>query len=192
MAKKILLALAALAAALLLLWAYAGGFSTPAPINRVEAGPWHIAYIHHKGPYKSIGKVLDQLEKELITAGVEVERYGGIFYDRPEVAGNDKCRSDAFAVISAAQAAKLKDNKAVRTRVLGRRGYLATSFPFRGMLSVIAGVAKVYPEYQKYWQANKLPPYTYRETGFENDYAIELYGPKRIFYYMTIPQKEKI
>ena len=192
MAKKILLAPAALAAALLLLWAYAGGFSTPAPINRVEAGPWHIAYIRHKGPYKSIGKVLDQLEKELITAGVEVERYGGIFYDRPEVVGNDKCRSDAFAVISAAQAAKLKDNKAVRTRVLGRRGYLATSFPFRGMLSVIAGVAKVYPEYQKYWQANKLPPYTYRETGFENDYAIELYGPKRIFYYMTIPQKENI
>ncbi|MFZ5630372.1 MAG: GyrI-like domain-containing protein [Spirochaetota bacterium] len=191
MAKKILLALAAVAAALLLLWAYAGGFSTAAPINRVEAGPWHIAYISHKGPYKSIGKVLDQLERDLVAAGVEPERYGGLFYDRPEVAGNDKCRSDAFAVISAAQAEKFKGHATVKTRVIERRSYLATSMPFRGMLSVIAGVSKVYPAYQKYWQANKLPPYTYRETGYENDYAIELYGPKRIFYYMTIPEQEK-
>lgn len=191
MAKKILLALAAVAAALLLFWAYAGGFSSVAPINRVEAGPWHIAYIGHKGPYKSIGKVLDQLDRDLVAAGVEPERYGGIFYDRPEIAGNDKCRSDAFAVISAAQAEKFKGHATVKTRIVERRSYLATSMPFRGMLSVIAGVAKVYPEFQKYWQTNKLPPYTYRESGYENDYAIELYGPKRIFYYMTIPEQEK-
>lgn len=191
MAKKIPVALAAVAAALLLFWAYAGGFSAPAPINRVEAGPWHIAYIHHKGPYKLIGKVLDQLESELLAAKVEVERYGGIFYDRPEIAGNDKCRSDAFAVISAAQVENFKGHATVKTRVIERRSYLATSMPFRGMLSVIAGVAKVYPEFQKYWQANRLPPYTYRESGYEKDYAIELYGPKRILYYMTIPEQEK-
>ncbi len=191
MVKKILLALAAIAAALLLFWAYAGGFSTPAPINRVDAGPWHIAYIHHKGPYKMIGKVLDEIERELAAANIEAERYGGIFYDRPEIAGNENCRSDAFAVISAAQAMQLKDNKSLRTRVIERRSYLSTSFPYRGMLSVIAGVSKVYPEYQKYWQENKLPPYRYREIGYENDYAIEIYGPKRIFYYMTIPAEEK-
>jgi hypothetical protein len=135
--------------------------------------------------------VLDQLERDLVAAGVEPERYGGVFYDRPEIAGNDKCRSDAFAVISAAQAEKLKGHANVKTRRIERRSYLASSIPFHGMLSVIAGVIKVYPEFQKYWQANKLPPYTYRESGFENDYAIELYGPKRIFYYMTIPEQEK-
>jgi hypothetical protein len=191
MAKMILLALLALCAALLLLWAYAGGFSRPTPIHRVEAGPWVIAYIRHQGPYKSIGQVLDQLESELLSVGVQAERYGGVFYDRPETTPDDKCRSDAFAVITAAQAKKLKGHPTVKTRVIERRSYLASTMPYRGMLSIAVGIVKVYPEFQKYWQANKLPPYTYRESGFENDYAIELYGPKRIFYYMTIPEQEK-
>lgn len=44
---------------------------------------------------------------------------------------------------------------------------------------------KVYPLYKKYFSENKLAPYQYRETGHENDYGVEIYGPGKIFYYMT-------
>lgn len=190
MAKKILLALAATAAALTLFWAYIGGFASPAPINRVAAGPFDVAYIRQTGPYKTIGQTFDKLEVELQQAGITNYRIGGVFYDRPEIAGNDKCRSDAIAIVTADQLKKLQGHAILKTRRIERREYLASSFPYRGMLSVIAGVAKVYPQFSAYWKANKLPEYSYRETGFENDFGIEIYGPQKIFYYMTVP-KEK-
>jgi hypothetical protein len=37
----------------------------------------------------------------------------------------------------------------------------------------------------KYFSENKLAPYKYRETGYQNDYGIEIYGPEKILYYMT-------
>lgn len=191
MAKKIILALAAIAAALVLFWAYAGGFSKPSPLNQVKAGPWDVAYIRHTGPYKMVGKILDQLDRELQAEGIQTNRFGGVFYDRPEIAGNDNCRSDAIAIITSEQAAKLKGHKVLQVRRIERRDYLATTFPFRGMLSVIAGISKVYPLYREYWQAHHLPEYQYKVAGFENDYAIELYGPKKIFYYMTLNSGDK-
>lgn len=190
MVKKILLALAATAAALTLFWAYIGGFASPTPINRVDAGPFDIAYIRQVGAYKTIGKAFDKLEAELQQAGITGYRVGGIFYDRPETAGNDKCRSDAFAILTAEQLKKLQGHAVLKTRRIERREYLASSFPYRGMLSVIAGVTKVYPQFSDYWKTNKLPEYVYRETDFENDYGIEIYGPQKIFYYMTIPKKQ--
>jgi effector-binding domain-containing protein len=183
--KKIIIALAAIAAALTLFWAYYGGFSSPAPVTRVQAGPFYVAYIRHIGPYKKIGDVLKRVKKEIEAAGISDYRAGGIFYDKPTVAGDDKCRSDAIAVLKPGQIEKLKDHAVLKIKTLERREYLHTKFPFRGMMSVLAGLMKVYPMYDKYFKENKLLPYVYQEKDFEDEYGMEIYGPEKIFYYMT-------
>lgn len=128
---------------------------------------------------------MQQLADSLETAGISGFRSGGLFYDDPQIAGEDKCRSEAIAILTAAQMEKLRGNPDFKTKILERRHYLHTAFPYRGSLSVLAGVKKVYPLYKKYFSENKLAPYKYREAGFENDYGIEIYGPEKILYYMT-------
>lgn len=167
------------------MWAYYGGFATPAPINRVNAGPFHVAYATHLGSYKEFGKVMQQLADSLETAGITGFRSGGIFYDDPQIAGEDKSRSEAIAILSPAQMEKLRGNPQFKIKTLERRHYLHTAFPYRGSLSILAGVMKVYPLYKKYSSENKLASYKYRETDYQNDYGIEIYGPEKILYYMT-------
>lgn len=185
MLKKLILALAALTAMLTLVWAYYGGFASPAPVTEGVAGPYYIAYISHTGPHKKIGDVLGRLKDAIETAGITEYRAGGLFYDDPKIAGEEKCRSEAIAVLKKSDWEKLKGHAVLKTRVLERRSYLVTSFPFRGMLSVMAGVMKVYPLYADFSRANNIAPYVYREKNFENDYGIEIYGPEKILYYMT-------
>ncbi len=191
MLKKLILVLAAVAAGLTLLWAYYGGFSSPAPIVRAEAGPFHVAYIRHVGSYKKIGDVLKKLNKEIEAAGIKDYRVGGIYYDMPAIAGEDRCRSDAIAVLKPEQLEKLKGHAVLKTKTIERREYLQTVFPFRGMFSMVAGVMKVYPMFTKYSLENKLPAYVYREKDFEDEYGIEIYGPEKIFYYMTYKKEDK-
>jgi effector-binding domain-containing protein len=189
--KKLILALAAIAAALTVLWAYYGGFASPAPITQAEAGPFHIAYIRHLGPYKKIGDVLKKLKKEIEAAGIKEYRAGGLFYDDPRIAGAEKCRSEAIAILKRSDLEKLEAHVVLKTRTIGRRNYLTTTFPFRGMMSVLAGLTKVYPAYDKFFRENKLAPYVYREQGFEDEYGIEIYGPEKISYYMTFKKEDK-
>lgn len=185
MLKKTIIALAALAAALTVLWAYYGGFASPAPITRAVAGPFHVAYIRHVGPYKKTGDVIKKVKMEIEATGITDYRAGGIFYDMPKVAGEDRCRSDAIVVLKPEQIEKLKGHAVLKTKTLERREYLTTVFPFRGMMSVLAGLMKVYPMYDSYFKNNRLAPYVYREKDFEDEYGIEIYGPEKIFYYMT-------
>ncbi|MBN8220303.1 MAG: GyrI-like domain-containing protein [Spirochaetes bacterium] len=185
MLKKILIALAAVAAALTVLWVYYGGFASPAPIHRAEAGPFHVAYISHVGPYKKIGDVIKKLKKEIEAAGITDYRAGGLYYDDPKIAGESRCRGEAIAVLKPEQLEKLKGHPVLKTKTIERREYLQTVFPFRGMVSVMAGLMKVYPMFDKYFKENQLAPYVYREKDFEDEYGIEIYGPEKIFYYMT-------
>lgn len=188
MAKKLILALLAVAAALTVFWAYYGGFATPAPVNRVNTGPFNIAYISHTGPYKKIGKVMQQLDNDLEAQGITIYRKGGLFYDDPAISGEVRARSEAIAILTPDQIEKIKGNPKFKTKIIERRHYLHTAFPYRGSLSILAGVMKVYPLYKKYFTDNKLKPYVYREKGYEGDYGIEIYGPDKIFYYMTFTQ----
>lgn len=126
-------------------------------------------------------RLADNLEQQGITGF----RSGGIFYDDPQIAGQEKCRSEAIAILSPAQIEKLRGNPHFKTKTLERRHYLHTAFPYRGSLSIFAAMLKVYPLYKKYFSENKLAAYQYREAGYENDYGIEIYGPDRILYYMT-------
>jgi GyrI-like small molecule binding domain len=189
--KKTFLVLAAIAAGLTLLWAYYGGCSSPTPLSRAEAGPFHVAYISHIGPYKKIGDVIQKLKGELEAAGISDYRAGGLFYDDPKIAGPEKCRGEAIAVLQPNQLEKLKGHALLKTKTLPRREYLTTVFPYRGKASVLAGLMKVYPMYEKFAKENKLAPYVYREKDFEDEYDIEIYGPEKIFYYMTYKKEEK-
>lgn len=151
----------------------------------MNAGPFHVAYVPHLGSYKKFNGVLQQFADSLERQGLTGFRSGGIFYDDPQIAGEDKCRSEAIAILTPAQMEKLRGNPAFKTKTLERRHYLHTAFPYRGSLSVLAGARKVYPLYKRYFSENKLAAYKYRESGYENEYGIEIYGPEKILYYMT-------
>lgn len=185
MLKKTFLALAALAAALTVLWAYYGGFSTPAPLVRAEAGPFHVVYVRHVGPYKKVGDVIKKLKSDVEAAGIKDGLSGGLFYDDPKIAGPERCRADAIVVLKPEQLEKFKDHPTLKTKTVPRREYLTTVFPYRGRMSVLAGLMKVYPMYDKFAKENNLAPYVYREKDYEDEYDIEIYGLDKIFYYLT-------
>lgn len=128
---------------------------------------------------------MQQLVSDLEAQGVTGFRSGGIFYDDPQIAGDEKCRSEAIAILTSMQIEKLRGNPRFKTKVIERQHYLHTAFPYRGSMSILAGVFKVYPLYKKYFSENKLAPYKYRESDYQNDYGIEIYGPEKILYYMT-------
>jgi|GEM_PF-3466848 len=80
---------------------------------------------------------------------------------------------------------KLGENPNFKIKILERRHYLHTVFPYRGSLSILTGMMKVYPLYKKYFSENRLEAYRYRETDYLNDFGLEIYGPEKIFYYTT-------
>ena len=54
-------------------------------------------------------------------------------------------RADAIVVLKPEQLEKFKDHPTLKTKTVPRREYLTTVFPYRGRMSVLAGLMKVYP-----------------------------------------------
>jgi hypothetical protein len=120
-----------------------------------------IVYAKHTGDYKKIKPVMDTvyfalLKKEKIETG----RGFGLYYDNPREVAKEKLRSLGGCILEVQDEHKADSlrQKGYKVAVLAQTKALYAQFPFKGPLSILFGVIKVYPAMMKYHSDNKITP----------------------------------
>ena len=147
----VLIILAVLVVLLIAICAYYGGFGK---INfRIEnQGGETVVYENVTGDYSQTPKVSDKIyyallneEKIATTKGI------GIYYDNPKKVEKDKLRSDIGCIVENTDSATLtRLAEKYQIKTLPQSDFVVAEFPFKGKLSVLFGIMKVYPALDKF------------------------------------------
>jgi len=181
--KKVLIILVLLIAGFVIYGATLGLFEKVV-VNVTKVGPYKFVYAEHKGSYMKVGKVMNNIFKSLDKDfGIKAERGFGVYYDNPKLVKKENLRSSVGCVL---ESEYFDDEDKIKTK-FGIMEYPVTQsitaeFPYKNMGSIIVAVAKVYPEFSKYMEAN----------GFEQTESLEIYSmkDKKIFFSMPLKKKQ--
>ena len=137
------------------IYAYFGGFSKVS-FKIENQGGETIVYENLSGDYSQSPKVSDKVYYFLLNdEKIETTKGVGIYYDNPKKVEKNKLRSEIGCIIDNADSvtlAKLAEKYQVKT--LPEGDYVVTEFPFKGKLSVLFGIMKVYPALEKFNKEN--------------------------------------
>lgn len=162
---------------------YYSGF-TKIVFKETKKKSFHIVYNSFIGPYKNTGPVSDKIYYDLLNnEKVETFKGFGIYYDNPKEVEEEKCRSIVGCILEE------KDNNKIEE--LKKKGFniikiddidcIYTEFPFKGKISIIMGIIKVYPALEKYFEKKSVKQYSP---------IMEIYNvPERKITYI-IPKKD--
>lgn len=180
--KKFLIVFVLLIAGFIIYGATLGLFEK-VTVTVKKVGPYKFAYSEHKGPYMEVGKVMNNvfltLDKDF---GVKAERGFGIYYDNPKTVKKENLRSSVGCIIEKEyflQEGNIKTKFGVMDYPVTE--CITAEFPYKNMGSIIVGIAKVYPEFEKYIKANSLEPAE----------SLEIYSMKDKKIYFSMPLKKK-
>lgn len=193
MSKKIIIAIVLLLSLTLTSMIYMGVFKE-LRITESEHGPYYLAYKKHQGPYKEVGAVLGEVHAFINKQEVKYLSMFGIYYDDPSIAKESKLRSEVGVILEASVFKKLKASPLAKTKFLQfkrlpRYRYATTEFPYRNMLSIYIGLLKAYPILEQHVkETENYKPYTYKEKGYQENFALELYEKDRVQYLMRLPK----
>jgi DNA gyrase inhibitor GyrI len=139
-------------------YAYYGGFKTIV-FTTEEQGGETVVYEEMTGDYSQTPKVSDKIYQSLLNDEKIATTKGiGIYYDDPKVVEKSKLRSDIGCIIEGVDSATVAQlAQKYRVKTLPKTRCLVTEFPYRGMMSVMIGVMRVYPAFEKYCSQNGLP-----------------------------------
>jgi preprotein translocase subunit SecF len=175
MIKIVLIILAILVVLLIVVYVYYGGFSKIS--FRIEnQGGETVVYENLTGDYSQAPKVSDRVyysllndEKIATTKGI------GIYYDNPKKVEKSKLRSEIGCIVENVDSATLtRLSEKYQVKTLPESTFVVAEFPFKGKLSVLFGIMKVYPALDKF---NK-------EHGYIESPITEIYDVpnKKIIY----------
>lgn len=127
-------------------------------ITKEKVEPIMFAYNVSIGPYKKTAAVMDRIYDTLLgEKGVPTTRGFGLYFDKPGTVPDEKLRSIAGCIIEKEHQSKLlAPSKKFGTGIIPETNAIVARFPYKGKLSIILGVSKVYPELEKYLAANKI------------------------------------
>lgn len=154
--RIILFALMALIAALLVATAYYGGFKRVS-FTQKPAGDYWLVFLKMKGDYAQSPIKMDSVYYWLEAQNIKSEYGFGRYYDNPELVEPEYLRSDIGCIIS-------KPDSATKAVILNQFNleyypkveHVVCEFPFKGALSVLFGVYRVYPRLNDYIRSNNL------------------------------------
>ncbi len=173
--KIFFISLASLIALFTIIYAYFGGFKKIS-IKIEEQGGETVVYSSILGDYKQSGEVMDKIYYSLLNDYKIITFKGfGIYYDNPQNVEKSKLRSDAGCIVEAEDIGRLKEISDFQKKELPKKEYIVCEFPYRGKISVLFSILKVYPALGKYA----------KENGYKEDGAvIEIYDipSNRIMY----------
>lgn len=155
--KIALVVFVCLVAICIALYAYYGGFYKPT-IQMAEQGGETVVYNEVVGDYSQSGVVMDQIYT-LLKEEYKIETFKGfgIYYDNPKMVEKSKLRSDIGCILEPADVEKVSTLKGnTKTKVLPKKQYLVTEFPYKGKMSVMMSLMKVYPALSKYAEDNAI------------------------------------
>lgn len=135
-----------------------GAFVPVRPATETIESVW-IAYNTHSGPYQLIGPVCDGVCTALNeTQGIATELGFGLYFDNPRKVAKDQLRSLGGCIVPADKAQGLT-NQTLPFRIASLPGGRAVvvHFPFRGRMSIMMGVMRVYPAMNRYFTEAGVP-----------------------------------
>lgn len=150
MTKIVLIVIFIIAALLVGLYAWYGGFRCIG-VRTETAGGETVVVKKVTGDYKQTSSVTDEVYRYLLDDLHIGTRKGiGIFYDDPKQVEKAQLRSEAGCVIEPEDVPKL-DAALCRYEIkrLPRRESAVAEFPFKGGISVWIGILRVYPALEK-------------------------------------------
>lgn len=151
MLKIILIVIIVLVAIVLVAYIYYGGLSKVEVKEEMQGGEG-LVYEDVVGDYAQSGKITDKVYYSLLNnEKIATTKGFGIFYDDPQVVDKSKLRSEIGCVVEgldSAQMAALASKYKVKT--YPEATYVTTEFPFKGHMSIMIGLMKVYPMIDKY------------------------------------------
>jgi preprotein translocase subunit SecF len=180
--KVVLIILAILVVLFIAIYAYYGGFKKISFKLEIQGGET-IVYENLTGDYSQSPKVSDRIYYSLLNEDkVETTKGIGIYYDNPKKVAKEKLRSEIGCIIENADSvtlAKLAEKYQVKT--LPESEFVVAEFPFKGKLSVLFGIMKVYPALDKFC----------KEQGYVESPITEIYDvPNKKITYRKETNKE--
>ena len=133
------------------IYAYFGGFKN-IEFETLEQGGEILAYEEVIGDYSQTAEVTNRVYNYLLDEhDIETFKGFGIFYDNPETTDRDRMRSESGCIIQNADSSKLADiSGKVKIKRAAKGNYIVTEFPYKGAMSIMVGIMKVYPAMAKY------------------------------------------
>ncbi|MCL2028343.1 MAG: hypothetical protein FWG79_07645 [Bacteroidales bacterium] len=173
--KIVLIILAVLVMLFVVVYAYYGGFKKVS--FRIEhQGGETFVYENVIGDYSQAGKVSDKVYYTLLNdEKIETTKGIGIFYDNPQKVAKDKLRSEIGCVVENLDSVTLeKLAEKYHVKTLPQSEFVVTEFPFKGKLSVLFGIMRVYPALDRFS----------KEQGYVESPITEIYDipNKKIIY----------
>jgi hypothetical protein len=180
--KVALIIIAIVIVLLVLIYAYYGGFRKIS-FTVEEQGGETLVYENMTGDYSQTPAVSDRVYQSLLSDyGIATTKGFGIYYDNPKVVEKSKLRSEIGCIVENVDSTTVtKLNAKFQIKTCPQTDYIIAEFPFKGKLSVLFGLMKVYPALEKYL----------KENGYADGAIMEIYDVpnKTITYRQEISTK---
>ncbi|MEI6554340.1 MAG: GyrI-like domain-containing protein [Paludibacter sp.] len=131
-----------------------GGF-TKVNIQVKEEGGEKLIYEKVLGSYSKTGPIAQKLQYQLEKENIMTFKGFGIYYDNPRFVKKDSLHSDVGCILENADTSKtfwLKGKFNIKACPVKK--YITAEFPFKGKMSIMFGVLKVYPAMMKFVKDN--------------------------------------
>ena len=159
--KIILYVLVSLAIIIVMIYANYSGFSNVS-FHVQKTGGETLLYREIAGPYSQTGDAIIKIKYNLKSKfNIEPSKDFGLFFDNPRKVEKNRLRSEVGCILENSDTSRVFWLKAkFNIRVFPVKEYITAEFPYKGKMSVMIGLMKVYPALMKYVKAND-----YAETG---------------------------
>jgi hypothetical protein len=175
-ALVVLLLIVAVAAGYL---AHLGAFKS-VKVTGEKMGPYNLLYVEQKGDYGQSGKSIMAVGDAVKALGVTPEAGFGVYFDNPRKVKKADLRAEVGVIVAAADLKKVaKLKKQFKSRKVAKQECLTAEMPFKGSLSIIIGIMKVYPVLAKEAEAKKL----------NMSQVMEIYVPGKTITYVMAAKK---
>ena len=132
-----------------------GGLSTISFQIKKEGGET-LVYQDMKGPYKNTGKAINKISNDLERQfQIETDKEFGLFFDDPRKVKKSNLRSEVGCILQNKDTTGFYWLKSkFNVRVCPVKDYITAEFPYKGKVSIMIGLMKVYPALKKYVKLN--------------------------------------
>ncbi|MDY6934726.1 MAG: GyrI-like domain-containing protein [Spirochaetota bacterium] len=135
------------------------GLFASVKIAEKDIGPYLLVYKKHIGDYKNVGQIMDKLYYDLKdNYDIETTKGFGLYYDNPQEVDKKKLRSIVGCIV--------EDKSVEDLNIIGNKygvkeypssKCVVAEFPYKGKMSIILGIFKVYPKLNSYIDEHKYP-----------------------------------
>ncbi|NDV46907.1 hypothetical protein D0T49_07585 [Paludibacter sp. 221] len=156
--RAVLFTIVIFAALFAVFYGYYGGFRK-VQFTVAELDSQLLTYEDVTGEYSQTPQISNRVYSILLNEfGVETYKGFGIFYDNPQDTEQSKMRSEVGCILDGISDSLLisRIETKLKVKTLPAGQYIATDFPFKGNISIMMGIMKVYPALNKYKKANGM------------------------------------